>query len=162
MWNRRQLLAASAGAFGLPALLGATAGGERRLLVIFAEGGWDVTFAVDPKLGVPGFDGPMVDVDPTDPDDVEIVLDLGDDLRVQYNPRRRPALGALFQEFANRLCVVNGIWVGALTHWDARLRVLTGTGDRDAPDLTTLVGVAKGALDPIGSLDFSGLARFGP
>lgn len=156
--SRRRLLAASAAAMGVPLLGAATATASRKLLVVFAQGGWDVTFAIDPKQGVEGFDGPSVG------DDRELEsVEVFSGIPVQVNPIKRPAVRDLFRAWADRICVVNGLWVGAVTHWDAQGRVLTGTTDATAPDLATVVGLAHdtGGL-PLVAADFSSIGRFGP
>ena len=57
-----------------------------RLIVVVANGGWDPTFSIDPKPGK--VDGPYPDLDPDDPDDVEVLAEYGD-VRVTLNERRR-------------------------------------------------------------------------
>jgi hypothetical protein len=166
--SRRGLLA-SAGALGGLGGLGALglaraaapAGADRKLIVILATGGWDVTFALDPKLGVAEVDGPMPDVDTENPDDREEVLSFGD-MSVLANPFKRPEVGRLFEAYGNRLCVVNGIWVGNVAHHYARGRVISGTTDGRSPDLATIVGVASGLDLPLVTADLSGLGRVGP
>ena len=88
MWSRRALLGGLAAAGALPALAGG-GGRDRRLVLVLAQGGWDVSFALDPKPGEPGVDGPE-----TAPGlGVETVRSWGA-IDVAVNDARRPAVSA--------------------------------------------------------------------
>lgn len=159
MWTRRELLIGGGAALLSPRPAVAAAS-ERRLLVVVANGGWDPTFALDPKLGIEGIAGPMADTRHGDPLDREVISTVSG-VSFQHNPRRRPNVLRLFGGYAERLCVINGIWVGPLIHYDAMGRTIAGTTTRGAPDVVTQVGASRGAGDPLGSVDLSGLGRFG-
>ena len=53
-------------------------GKPKQTIVVLADGGWDVMFAFDPKLGLDSLEGPEVDENPAYPDDVEYVRTFGD------------------------------------------------------------------------------------
>ena len=67
--DRRRFLAALTAGLALPSVSRADA--PKRLVVVFAEGGWDVSFCMDPKFSSDKVDGPQVDEDPSNPDDRE-------------------------------------------------------------------------------------------
>lgn len=164
--SRRSFLissAAAAGAFGLGARVGRAAGrGPRNLVVMVADGGWDVTFAMDPK-DRGAVDGPWADENPDNPDDVEAVRTIHG-IPVQTNDHKRRSVTAFFEEWGPQVCVINGIWTGSIVHQPSRIRMLTGTTRASSPDFATIVGVEKGVSEdlPLASVDFSGLGYAGP
>lgn len=160
MFTRRQLLGAGAAAF-LPTGGSLAASAAPHLVVVFLRGGWDVTHGVDPKLGEPGFDGPDLDEDPSDPDDREAVQTFGDSA-IAVNPVKRPSVGRFFERWGPRCTVVNGVWVGSVAHETCTVRMLTGSRDRSAPDVATIVGFERGASAPIPTLDLGGASLPGP
>jgi hypothetical protein len=129
------------------------------LFVVVANGGWDPTFTLDPVPAGPG--GPHPDLDPDNPLDVEVEAQYGE-IVLTTNALRRPGVTAFFDTFGDRTTVINGLWAGTLSHWDAMLRLLTGTGDPHAPDLVALAGAASGKDWPLPALDASGVGRPGP
>lgn len=166
--TRRSLLA-SAGAgvvtagFGAPLLGSGTArgaGGSQKLIVILANGGWDPTYCFDPKIGVSGVEGPEVDANPNDPDDVDAV-ETWSGIPIVGNPVSRPSVSRFFERWAPRIAVVNGVAMGSIAHQSCRMRVLTGTGRPTSPDVTAIAGRMLGADLPVGSVDFSGLGFVG-
>ena len=158
--SRRGFLTSAAALLGTPLLMGLGGQSSRRLLLINVEGGWDPTFALDSKLDIPHIQGPKPDVTGIGMDR-ELVHTFGDNQVIQFNPSRRPNVANLFHSYGPAICVINGLWVGAVTHEGGRVRLLTGTDDRSLPDLATMVGVERGIDTPIATVDFSGLARFG-
>lgn len=156
--SRRALL----GAAGAAGVVGLRAHGEPppvRLVVVHAAGGWDPSFTIDPKPGT-AF-GPYPDLDPDDPDDVEVVASWGD-VRVSVNEARRPGVTRFFEAYGDRVAVVNGLWVGSLSHWQATVRVLTGTVSEASPDVSVVAGVTAGRDRPVAAVDLSGVSRTGP
>lgn len=159
-FSRRALLASG----GAASLLGFRARGAPppvRLVVVIAQGGWDPSLTIDPKPGSPLVDGAAPDLDPDDPLDVETVATWGE-FEVSQNERRRPAVSRFFETWWDRTAVLNGIWVGTLSHWQASIRVLTGTNRSDTADLAVVAGATLGGALPLAAMDLSGLARFGP
>lgn len=160
MRTRRSVLLGAAGLMALPALARVGSPGKR-LIVVLAAGGWDVTYCLDPKLGRAGVDGPELDEDPHDPDDREAVRTFAD-LPVVVNDRKRAAVTAFFEAHAAQTVVVNGIFTAAVSHEAGLVRLLTGTGDLQAPDLGAVVGRRLGEDLPLGYVDLSGYAMPGP
>lgn len=156
--SRRALLVAS-GLAGLAGCGSSARGGARNVVLVVVDGGWDPTFALDPKLGVPGVLGPTADPS-TSADDREDTGRWGP-LEIAVNPVRRPAVPAFFDRWANRTAVVRGLWVGSVSHWIGRRRILTGRDDRRATDWVTQVGAERRDERPLGVVDLSGHARFG-
>lgn len=152
------MLASSAGCRVLP-LEARAATGAPHLIVVHADGGWDPTFALDPKPGL-ALGGPWPDMDPEDPDDVEQIESWGE-IRALCNDVRRPYVRRFFDHWAHRTTVIPGLWVGTLSHWEGKDRVLAGTGIDGSPDVTAIVGGTLGA-GPIGAVDLSGVGRPGP
>lgn len=160
--SRRELLMAAAGSLvpGIGMSRSGPTGEAKHLIVVFVEGGWDVTFCLDPKLscsagGACSVEGPEVDQDPLDPLDREAVETFGG-LPVVVNERKRPAVRSFFSRWHERIHVVNGIWTGSIAHDPCRYRILTGTPDGTRPDLVSITGSVHGAGLPLGAVDLSG------
>ncbi len=132
----------------------------RRLVYVFANGGWDPSFALDPKEDRERVDGPWLHADPLDPLDVDSIWQVGD-YAVGINPVRRPSVGQFFANYGDRASLVRGIWTGTIAHDTSRVRVLTGTADTRNADVATRVGAALGVDTPLGSVDLSGLSYVG-
>jgi hypothetical protein len=161
VFTRRQLLFSSAAAALLPTLSRAASGSRpKRLIYIFADGGWDTQFCLEPKFSSPDVDGPWVDEDPTDPDDVEYERTFGD-YSVVLNDKKRPSVTEFFEGWGSRCSVISGIWTGAIAHDTSRVRLLTGSQLSTNPDLNTIVGSVLGRDLPLGSVDLSGLSLSG-
>lgn len=151
--TRRGLLGGGAAALLTGALGVRTSRPRRNLILVFAEGGWDTCYSLDPKLDVPAIVSPQVDATPH-PDDVDQVEWFGE-LPIVVNPIRRPAIGDLFAAYGHRCTLVNGAWSGAVGHPLARSRLLTGTESGRNPDLTVIYGTEAGADLPMGAFSFS-------
>ena len=149
-------MSGAAAALGLPAL--AAGSGNKKLVVVLASGGWDVTFGLDPKLASNFVEGPEFYSNPDLPDDIESVRTYSS-IPVAYNPVKRRKVTAFFEDFSDRALVINGIWMGVLSHEGALARILTGAKTRDRGDLCAIAGhdAAKG----LGYVDLAGLGMFG-
>ncbi len=159
--TRRDFLwGSSAALLSSPLAHATTRSTPRRLLYVFANGGWDTTFVVDPKLGA-DIDGPWVDEDPKNPDDEEYVATYGEDLSVNLNEGKRPSVSAFFERFGSRCAIINGC-LTTLAHDPARVKLFTGTDSSKRPDLKTIVGAIHGKDLPLGSFDLSGMSFTGP
>jgi Protein of unknown function (DUF1501) len=169
--DRRQLLWSSAAALlGGPrlSLAQGTSTPAKHLIVVFAEGGWDVTYCFDPKLdcsGVGGaacsIQGPELDEDAANPDDRESVKTFGN-IPIIVNDVKRPAVSAFFDQWHPRAHVINGIFTGSIAHEPCRIRLLTGTADGTKPDLASISGFTHGEALPLGTVDLSGWSISGP
>ena len=133
----------------------------RRLVVVFANGGWDATLTIDPKLGNPAIDGPEVDQDPTVAEDVDALATIAG-IPIVENLAKRSAVSAFFQRWGSQTTVVNGVWVGSIAHDPCRWRMLSGRVDGRGPDVVAMAGATLGQSFPLGSIDTSGLALAGP
>ena len=160
--SRRSLLL-SAGAAGLAAPFAPALGvgtNARRMVVLLAEGGWDVTFAFDPKLGEPEIEGPERYEGSQGPQDVEVLTTYAD-IPVVTNEAKRANVSRFFENWADRTTVVNGIFTGSIAHDPSRYRILTGTPSNENADFASIVGSIHGAEMPLGSLDLSGRSLSG-
>lgn len=167
-FSRRGLLLSSAALLGAPRVgFAAPVLGDRNLIVVLAEGGWDVTFCYDPKLSCTTPDGngcfiegPEVD-ETSEPTDREAVETFGN-IPIVVNRFKRPAVANFFEKWHSRIHVINGIWTGSIAHDPCRYRILTGTPDGTRPDLATIHGYVHGESLPLGSVDLSGWSISGP
>jgi hypothetical protein len=140
-----------------PAAQWATGAGKP-LIVVFAEGGWDVTHVFDPKLGVPTIDGP--DADPNAPG-TESVRTFGNipllvNDYVGPDAIARPEVTKFFEAWHQKVHVVNGVWTGSIAHDPCRYRMLTGDPSGRKPDLASISGATFGETLPLGAVDLSG------
>ena len=63
-WSRRNFLTTSTAGLlsvGARAATPTASTAPKYLITVLAEGGWDPTMTIDPKIGVPTIDGPEVD-----------------------------------------------------------------------------------------------------
>ena len=121
----------------------------RRLVLILNSGGWDPTYALDPKPGVGGIDAPAGAVDTYG--DLEILTDAS-----------RPNIAAYFAAHAGITTVVRGLQVNSVAHPDAARRVLTGTPNDGAPDIAAITSAVHGADMPAPYLILGRTAYSGP
>jgi len=161
-FSRRQLLLSSSAAL----LASGPVRGQplvqrpKRLVYVFADGGWDTSYCIDPKPRTAAIDGPWFDEDASNPDDVEYFAQIGE-YRIALNDYKRPSVTQFFRQYGPRCSVVAGIWTGAIAHDTSRVRILTGTTDANRPDLGTIVGASLGSDLALGCVDLSGLSLSG-
>jgi hypothetical protein len=125
---------------------------QRFLLIVFAQGGWDVTHALDPKRA-PTCDVPSGRVT-SYAHGIKALTD-----------ESRPSVGAFFAANAARCAVINGLWVGSVAHTSARIRVLTGTRSARNPDVAAIFAASAAAQRPglaLPYVDLGGGAYAGP
>ena len=157
--RRRDLLGAIGVAVGASVLSGRARGSQpRKLITVALYGGWDTTFALDPKLGVAGIDSPDLDENPEDPDDREAPATVGG-IPLLVNPVKRPEVTRFFESWGPRAIVVNGISVAAISHQASVRRVLTGSGTGRLPDVGALLGAQISAGSPLGYVDLANQSR---
>jgi len=156
--SRRDVLLGALAA-GLAGTTARAATAPRRLVVLHCDGGWDTTFTFDPKPGIDSVAGPGVDADLSNPLDQEEIGQWGE-IEVTLNAARRNGVTRYFDDWGHRTTVVRGLWVGTVSHWIGRDRILCGTEVRGAPDLTSIVGATVGG-PVLGMVDLSGNGRFG-
>ena len=162
MFNRRHFLLSSLALMGMPGAVRAAVSSARprRLVYVFADGGWDTSFCLEPKFGSPEVDGPWVDEQKSNPDDREYEAPYGD-YSVVLNDYKRPSVTSFFESYGSRCSIVSGIWTGAIAHDTSRVRILTGSPSSTRPDLNSIVGSVHGVDRPLGSIDLSGLSLSG-
>ncbi len=134
----------------------------RRMIVVRAMGGWDVTHCMDPRLstsvgGRLAVEGP--DVNEANPGDEQIVSYEG--LDIMTNVAKRPSVDLFFSEHAKATVVINGISVGSIAHDECRVRILTGTRATTNPDLGLVVSLDGAATFAVPYLDLTGGAFLG-
>ncbi|MFP6685723.1 MAG: DUF1501 domain-containing protein [Polyangiaceae bacterium] len=155
--SRRRLLVSSLAGAGmlLPALSrrgragGRAVGKAKNLIVVYASGGWDTTYAVDPKPGRANVDAP--DGSEKMYGEYPIFIDSA-----------RPAIEKYFDAHADVTAIVNGINVASIAHMACRMRMFTGTRVEGAPDFAAITSNELGAELAIPYLVFGDAAFPGP
>lgn len=140
--NRRELLA-YAGAAGALSLLPArrrahaeTPANKRRLLMVLAQGGWDTTYALDPKAQSTRVDVPAGAVRRFGELDV-------------FTDASRPNVTTFFTKYAGVTAVVRGISVASVAHQECVKRMATGTRSEENPDMGAIVAHDNGNDRPL-------------
>jgi Protein of unknown function (DUF1501) len=140
MLSRRTFLAASA-AFAAASTLDGPLGGLARakslgaaknLIVVLAYGGWDVTYALDPKPGDPNVDVPA-----------GTIKTYGSSLPIYVDPSRQ-AVTDFFDAYGSSVALINGVHVQSIVHTDCSRRILTGTASDLNPDLGAICAYELG------------------
>ncbi|MFT5681416.1 MAG: hypothetical protein ACI8RZ_002322 [Myxococcota bacterium] len=113
--RRRLLTLAPAAGLLLPGRLGRAtrSASERRFLFIFAEGGWDTTFAFTPQ-----FDSPHVDMPAN-----ALAAEIGGIPFVDHP--EIPALRQYLKRYSSQTCVINGLEIPSVAHEMSQRLILT-------------------------------------
>ena len=135
--NRRELLqyTAAAGALGLlpkAAAAPRNTGPKRRLIMVLAQGGWDTTYALDPKT-----QSAMVDVP------AGAITRFGQNLDI-FTDASRPNVTNFFTKYYDQTAVVRGISVASVAHQECVKRMATGTRNETNPDMGAIVAHDNG------------------
>lgn len=154
--NRRNLLQ-YAGAAGALALLPRTASravaapstAPRRLIVVLAQGGWDTTWALDPKIASATTDVPVG------------ASQMFGSLDV-FTDASRPNVTSYFTKYAPVSAIVRGIEVASVSHQECVKRMATGTRNETNPDLAAIVAHDRGNDLPLPYLILGDTAFAGP
>jgi uncharacterized protein (DUF1501 family) len=120
----------------------------RRLLVVFASGGWDTACALDPKAP------PLVSV----PDGA--VQRFGE-LDV-FTHASRPSVTQYFERHADHTAILRGIVTDGIFHNECQRRIATGSRDEGHPDIGAMIAHDLGNALPIPYLMLGELAYAGP
>ncbi len=154
--TRRSLLAGSAAALAAGGLgvwrsgqAASLAGTPRKLILVVAQGGWDVTYALDPKPGIIGIDAP------------DGTVENFSGIPILTDPAR-PAVGEFFSANAGLCSVINGLQVRSVSHSNCAARVLTGTVSETSPDVGAIVAHTHGRSLPVPYLVLGRMAFSGP
>jgi uncharacterized protein (DUF1501 family) len=140
MLNRRDLIKLGGAAYLASALpraraTGPSRGKPRRLIIVFATGAWDTTYALDPKE--PSYaDVPVGAVKTFGGLDV-------------YCDASRPSVTAFFDKYAAVSAIVRGVATDAINHFETQRRIATGTREETRPDFGAIVAHDLGAALPI-------------
>ena len=145
-----QLCGATAGAYAISG--GARASSPpvhaRRVLAIFVTGGWDTTFALDPKepghATVPA--GAVRSFESLD-----IFADVS-----------RPNITSYFERYAGASAIVRGIGTDAINHNECQRRIATGTREETRPDFAATIAHDLGTDLPLPYLVLGDTAWTGP
>ncbi len=121
----------------------------RNLIVVLASGGWDTTYALDPKPGSARIDAP------------EGTLRRFGDSEL-LTAATRPSVTRFFEAHGSITQIVNGIQVRSFVHSDCVKRILTGTPSDANADLGALAAFAHGRDLPVPYLVLGNSALSGP
>jgi uncharacterized protein (DUF1501 family) len=121
----------------------------RNLIIVLARGGWDTTYALDPKPGSVTIDAP------------EGAIERFGEVAILGNPSR-PSVSEFFRRYAALGSVVNGVQVRSFVHSDCIKRMLTGTPSDTNPDLGAIVAYEHGRDLPVPYLVLGNSALSGP
>lgn len=147
--TRRSFIGAGLAGIGAIALpRAARAGALRNLIIVFARGGWDPVWAIDPK------DSPSID----SPEGTVKTFKHGIDV---LTAPTRPSVAAFFEAWADACAVVRGVDVGAIAHFSCHVRMMTGTRTELNPDLGMMTAVAAADAVPLPYADIGGGAYAG-
>jgi len=154
--NRRDLLkyAGAAGALTMmaPATKLARSAGStapKRLLLVLAQGGWDTTYALDPKTQSATVDVPVGAVQRFANLDV-------------FTDASRPNVTTFFTKYAALTAVVRGISVSSVAHQECIKRMATGTRSEVNADMGAIVAHDNGNALPLPYLILGDTAFAGP
>src|SRR5689334_15519782 len=152
LMRRRDLLAIcgiGAGAYVIGARAAPPASrSPRRLICVFVTGGWDTTYALDPKdpayAAIPAgavrnFEGLDIFVDDS-----------------------RPGVTTFFERHAGATALVRGISTDAINHNECQRRIATGTREDSRPDRAAIVAHDLGNDLPLPYLILGDTAWTGP
>jgi uncharacterized protein (DUF1501 family) len=139
---------AGIGALTLPRA--AAAAGNHNLIIVFARGGWDPVWSIDPK--------DSLDID-SPPGTVKNFLN--NKISILTAPER-PNIEAFFAAHAAQCAVVRGIDVGSIAHFSCHVRMMTGARTELFPDVGMITAVSNGGDLPLPYADIGGGAYAGP
>ncbi len=154
--SRRQLLWSSAAATVALSLPGrrrqahaASVGAPKNLMIVLAFGGWDTSYAIDPKPPGGGVDVPT-----------GTIATYGG-LDVLVDPSR-PSVSAFFSSHHARTAIVRGIRMPGISHLACTQQILTGARNETSPDAAAIVAHANSPDFPIPYLVLGDYAFAGP
>jgi uncharacterized protein (DUF1501 family) len=140
MLNRRDLIKLGGAAYLASALpraraTGPALGKPRRLIIVFATGAWDTTYALDPK-------------EPTHADVPAGAVQTFGGLDV-FCDASRPNVSTFFDKYGALSTIVRGVATDAINHNETQRRIATGTREESRPDFGAIVAHDLGASLPI-------------
>lgn len=129
----------------------AAAGTAKNLILVLAQGGWDVTFALDPKTPGTGIDAPAGRI--RNIGGIDVYDDPAED---------RTQVVGFFQKYAARSAVVRGITLSSIAHPECVKRMMTGTRSNASADIAAIVAHQHGRDLPMPYLILGENAFTGP
>ncbi len=135
--NRRRFIATTAaglGVLGLPGgrVLGATAKpSDRKLITVFAQGGWDPT-----RVFATVFEHSDVDMEP------DAALSTAGNIPFVDHPDR-PSVGSFFHANHGRMLVANGVMVRSIAHEICTMIAMTGDTSGLLPDWPAIIAAGS-------------------
>lgn len=136
MLTRRQVLAAASAGLMLPLVGNGTLPTKRRLLILYAIGGWDPTWVFTDVIGHRNFY-----FDPS----AQLALGAGE-LPYIDSPER-PAVRSFFEKWGAQTSLINGLRVRGLTHPAALKLLMTDSNSPSAPDWSSIIAAESGELE---------------
>lgn len=132
-----------------PTARAAAIGRARNLIIVLAYGGWDTSYALDPKLP----DGS------TDIPEGSIVTHGGLDV---FEHRSRPSVSDFFAKYAAQTAIIRGVKLKAVSHAACAQAMLTGARTETSADIAAITAQARSPELPIPYLVLGELAFAGP
>jgi uncharacterized protein (DUF1501 family) len=126
-------------------------GTKKRLICVMAQGGWDQTYALDPKV-----QSDKVDVPPSGGPKHYPGYD------VWIDDSTRPNVTQFFDAYAANTAIVRGISVASVSHLECVKRMSTGTRQETNPDMASIVAHDTGNDLPLPYLILGDTAFAGP
>ncbi len=149
--SRRSVLASAAAAGLSPAVGRATTAQPKGYNFVFVHphGGWDTSYALDPKPGSALVDSPA-----------GRVRDFGEIPILVHDSR--PSVEAFFDAWSELSLVVHGIAIRSIAHLECTKRLMTGGTDENAPDIAAIAAHALGRDRPLPYLMLGDRTMVGP
>jgi uncharacterized protein (DUF1501 family) len=121
----------------------------RNLIVVLNSGGWDNTYALDPKPGATRIDVPLGEVKRFGSIDV-------------LSHAARPSVDGFFERYGALTALVRGVQVRSFIHNDCTKRILTGTPSDQNADFAAIAAHELGRDLPVPYLVLGNSALSGP
>ncbi len=121
----------------------------KRLVMVLAQGGWDTTYALDPKTQSAKIDVPVG------------AKRMFGNLDV-FADASRPNVTSYFNKYADQTAIVRGISVASVAHQECLKRMATGTRNETNPDMGAIIAHDNGNDLPLPYLILGDTAYAGP
>ena len=136
MWTRRQFMAAASAGLMLPLVGSGPESSKRRLLVLYAVGGWDPTWVFTDVLGHSSFY-----FDPS-----ATLAEGAGGLPFVDSPER-PAVRSFFEKWGTRTALINGMRIRGLTHPAALKLLMTDSNTANPTDWASIIAAHASELE---------------
>ena len=125
--RRRQLLGLLGAGTVMPKLSFASTETSQRLLIVYSQGGWDVSMLFDPKFS-------SRQIDTASDGQVRTVGGL-----TYVDSPNRPHVRSFMDQFASHSVIINGVGVGSISHTKCERLLFTGSRLQDSPDFGSII-----------------------